>query len=131
MHGKPHYLEIVTPEVDAVCTLHAETAGVTFDEPVPELGGARVAVLPDGGLLGVRGPLREDEGPLCRIYFLVDDLDSAVAAARKAGAEVALGDMRLGNRGRIAIVICGGVEQGFWQPREPREFETTCGPETT
>jgi len=73
-------------------------------------------VLPGGSRLGIRAPLRDDEGPLWRIYLRVDDLERATAAAREAGGEVALDGIRLGGaHGRISIVLCGGVEHGLWQ----------------
>lgn len=116
MTGEPHYLEIVTPDVDGVCTYYERAVGVSFDEPLANLGGARVAVLPSGARLGVRGPLRDDEGPLWRVYLRVDDLDAAITAARLAGAFVALEGMSLGDEhGRIGIVIHGGVEHGLWE----------------
>jgi hypothetical protein len=50
------YLEIVTPDVDAVCATYARLHGVNFGEPEPGLGSARTSPLPSGGLLGVRAP---------------------------------------------------------------------------
>jgi hypothetical protein len=49
-----HYLEIVTPEVDATCTTYAQLHGVTFTDPEPGLGNARTAKLDNGGMIGVR-----------------------------------------------------------------------------
>lgn len=110
------YLEIVTPQVDATCDVLAEIRGVGFGEPVPELGGARLAPMAAGGSIAVRGPLRPDEAPVVRPYLLVDDLDAAVAAAREAGAEIAIERMPLPGRGSIAIYILGGIEHGLWEP---------------
>ncbi len=110
-----HYLEIVTKDVDAVCATYAEQHGVEFSEPVPELGNARTAKLAKGGLVGVRAPMREDEAPVVRPYMLVDDLASAVAAAKAAGAEIAIESMEIPGRGTIAIYVQGGVQQGLWK----------------
>ena len=55
-----HYLEIVTKNVDAVCAAYAAVNGVQFDEPNAEFGNARTAALPDGGLVGVRAPMRNN-----------------------------------------------------------------------
>lgn len=112
---KIHYLEIVTPEVDALCAQYAATQGVTFGEPDAALGGARTAALDGGGMLGIRGPLRDDEGPVVRPYMLVEDIATAVQAAADAGAAVALPSMELPGHGTCAIVIHGGIECGFWQ----------------
>lgn len=110
-----HYLEIVTPEVEAVCALYGRVHGVTFGEPDPDLGGARTAALASGGWVGVRPPLRPSEPPVVRPYMRVDDLQAAVAAAVQAGAKVAVPPMRLGGHGQCAIVLQGGLEAGLWQ----------------
>jgi predicted enzyme related to lactoylglutathione lyase len=110
-----HYLEIVTPDVAAACALYSQMHGVTFSEPAPELGGARTAELANGGLLGVRGPLHEQETPVVRPYVLVDDIEAAVKAAEQAGGFIAMGATEIPGRGRFAIVIHGGIQSGLWQ----------------
>lgn len=114
-HIAIHYLEIVTPKVDATCAALSAARGVTFGEPVAELGGARTAQLADGGLLGVRGPLRDDEDPVVRPYVLVDDVASALAEAEANGAAVAMGPTPMPGRGVFAIYVLGGIEHGLWQ----------------
>lgn len=109
------YLEIVTPEVDALCNQYSAIHGVTFGDPDANLGGARTAKLNGGGLIGIRGPLRETETPVIRPYVLVDDIEAAVAAAADAGAEIAISSMSVPGYGTIAIVIQGGIECGLWQ----------------
>ena len=112
---KIHYLEIVTPDVDAFCKTYASLYNVTFGERDPNLGGARVAEMTNGGMLGVRAPLRDTEQPVVRHYLLVEDIQAAVDAAAKSGSDVALPPMQLAGHGTCAIVIQGGVETGFWQ----------------
>ena len=53
MNGKLHYLEIVTHDVDSLCTFYTRTAELQFNGPDGDLGGTRVAELPGGSLLGV------------------------------------------------------------------------------
>jgi len=84
-----HYLGIVTKEVDAVCSVYAAANELQFGEPDAGLGNPRTAALTGGGLVGVRAPMGESEEPVVRPYGLVDDIESAVAAAVDAGAEVA------------------------------------------
>ena len=79
------------------------------------LGGARTATLEDGGMVGVRGPLRDTEDPVVRPYILVEDIQAAVDVAAQSGAQVALPPMPLGDHGTCAIVIQGGIECGLWQ----------------
>ena len=76
-----NYLEIVAKEVDAVCAAYAAVNGVQFGEPKAGLGHARTAELPDGGLVGVRAPMHDAELPVVRSYWLVDDIEAAVASA--------------------------------------------------
>jgi uncharacterized protein len=112
------YLKIVTKEVDAICTAYASANGVQFSDPDAALGNARTAALAGGGLVGVRAPLRATEEPVVRPYWLVKDLDAAVAAAVQAGAVVAVPAMTIPGHGTIAICIQGGNDHGFWQDCE-------------
>lgn len=112
---KIQYLEIVTPEVDALCNQYAKIYDIEFSEPNASFGGARTAELDGGGKIGIRGPLRETETPVVRPYVLVDDIKAAVDTAAEAGAEVALPPMEIPGEGMFAIVIHGGIECGFWQ----------------
>lgn len=109
------YLEIVTPELEATCAALAAVHGVEFGDPIPELGNARTAALSDGGMIGVRGPMRDTETPVVRPYVLVDDIDSAVKSAESKGAEIAIGPMPIPGQGKFAIYILGGIEHGVWE----------------
>lgn len=110
-----HYLEIVATEVDAVCSAYAAANKVKFGEPVAELGNARIATASGGWLVGVRAPMRDTEDPVVRPYWLVEDIEAAVAAVVKAGGEVAHPPMEIPGHGRFAIYILGGIQSGLWQ----------------
>ena len=110
-----HYLEIVTPEVDAACETYAKTHKVTFGEMDPNLGNARTAKMSNGGTLGIRAPMHEAEMPVVRPYVLVDDIQAAVKAAENSGAVIALPPMPLAGHGTCAIFIQDGIESGLWQ----------------
>jgi len=112
---KIQYLEIVTPEVDVACETYSLLHGVKFSESDQNLGGARTAKLTNGGILGIRAPLRDTEKPIVRHYILVEDIQATVDAAAKSGAEVAVPPMELPGHGTCAIVIQDGIESGFWQ----------------
>lgn len=112
---KIHYLEIVTNQVDAVCAAHAAANGLVFGEPDPALGNARTALLPGGGMMGVRAPMHAEEQPVTRPYFLVDDIEAAVAAAEAAGARIALPPMEIKGKGWCAIYLMGDTQHGLWQ----------------
>lgn len=109
------YLEIVTKNVDAVCAAYAAAHEVQFGGPDAGLGNARTAPLPGGGLLGVRAPLHETEEPVVRPYWLVDDMEAALAAAVAAGGEVAHPPLEIPGHGSFAIYIQGGIHHGLWQ----------------
>jgi pimeloyl-ACP methyl ester carboxylesterase/predicted enzyme related to lactoylglutathione lyase len=110
-----HYLEIVTPSVDATCEALSKSHGVTFGKPIAPLGNARTAELRDGGRIGVRAPMRESEVPVVRPYVLVLDIEAAVKAAVAAGGEVAVPPMPIPGQGTIAIYVLGGIDHGLWQ----------------
>ncbi|WP_370980436.1 VOC family protein [Agaribacterium sp. ZY112] len=112
---KTYYLEIVTSDVDAICKSYAHIHQLEFGECEPMLGGARIAKLEDGAMVGVREPMRDTESAIVRHYVLVNDIQASVHAAEKLGAEVAVPPMSLGTYGSCAIVIQGGIESGFWQ----------------
>lgn len=112
---KIHYLEIVTPDVDAVCATYERLHGVSFGEPEPGLGNARTAALADGGKIGVRAPMHESETPVVRPYLLVDDLAAAAEAATAAGGEIAHPPLELPGHGTFAIYLQGGIHHGLWQ----------------
>jgi len=110
-----YYLEIVTKDVDGVCAVYTAANGLQFGDPDARLGNARTATLPGGGLVGVRAPMRESEEPVVRPYWLVDDIESAVAAAVGAGGEVAHPPLEIPGLGTFAIYFKGGVQHGLWQ----------------
>ncbi|MEM0985011.1 MAG: hydroxylase [Pseudomonadota bacterium] len=110
-----HYLEIVTPAVEATCVALAAQHDITFSAPVAGLGNARVASLSSGGRIGVRAPMREDEAPVVRPYMLVDDIDEASKAAKDAGAEFAMRATEIPGQGTFAIYVLGGIEHGIWE----------------
>ena len=114
------YLEIVTPDVDAVCTTYERALGVSFGEREAGLGGARTAELAGGGRIGVRAPMHESEQPVVRPYWRVSDIAAAWSAALAAGAEEAHPPLEIPGHGSFAIYVRGGVHHGLWQRPEVR-----------
>lgn len=110
-----HYLEIVSNDVEALCAVYERVHGLSFGPEDPDLGQARVAVRPDGSLVGIRKPLAAHERPTMRTYLEVDDIRQAVEQAEQAGAMIAYPPTRQGERGTFAIFIQGDVEHGLWQ----------------
>lgn len=112
---KIHYLEIVTLDVEAVCQAYLAAHNISFTSADALLGGARTSSLPDGSMLGVRKPLSETEGPIVRPYWLVENIDQALAKVKANGAEIALPPMEIPGRGKFAIYILGSINHGLWQ----------------
>lgn len=112
---KLHYLEIVSPDVDAVCKAYEAAHHVHFGEAEELLGGARTCTLPDGRIVGVRSPLRETEAPVVRPYWLVENIEQAIIDLKAQGAEIAVPPLDIPSKGTFAIYITGSVEQGLWQ----------------
>lgn len=110
-----HYLEIVTRQVDDVCSAYAAAHGVKFGKQDAALGNARTAEISGGGLVGVRAPMSETEEPVVRPYWLVDDVAAAVSAIEDAGGEIAHPPLQLPGHGTFAIYIAGGVHHGLWE----------------
>lgn len=109
------YLEVVSLDVSATCSTYERVHGLTFGEPQPELGNARTAASPDGGTVGVRAPMHDQEEPVMRSYFLVPDIEAAVAMVTAEGAEVMVPPMEIPGRGRCALYLMGGVQHALWE----------------
>ena len=112
---KIHYLEIVAADVDAVCASYAAVHGVQFSSPDALLGNARTATLADRMTIGVRGKMSDEEQPIVRPYWLVEDIEAALEAARSSGAEVVHPPLEIPGKGTFAIYIQGATHQGLWQ----------------
>ena len=110
-----HYVEIVCRDVAAQCAVLERVHGVTFGQPLADLGQARVAGAPDGSLIGVRAPLAKHEEPIIRTYLEVEDIAKSVQEAESAGAMIAYPPTRQGDTGTWAIYILGEVQVGLWQ----------------
>jgi predicted enzyme related to lactoylglutathione lyase len=110
-----HYLEIVTLDVDALCKVYQSQHDVSFDDPEPALGNARVAEFSNGGRIGIRAPMHADEQPVIRPYTLVDDIDVATKGAEDLGAEIIHPPMEIPGFGKFSICLTGPTQHGFWQ----------------
>jgi len=112
---KVHYLEIVSPDVESVCKAYELAQNISFSGPDEMLGGAKTSILSDGSIVGVRAPLRENETPVVRPYWLVDNIEKAVSDIETQGAEIAVPPLDIPGKGKFAIYILGSIEHGFWQ----------------
>lgn len=113
--ARVHYLEIVAEDVEAQCAALESVHGISFGEPVADLGQAHLAKMPDGSMIGVRAPMAAHEQPIIRTYLEVADVAKALADAEAAGAMIAYGPAPQGDTGTWGIYILGGVQFGLWQ----------------
>ena len=110
-----YYLEIVTPDVEVARDLYSDVHGWRFGDMASELGNAFVASLPGGSLCGIRAPMHDQEERIVRTYVRVTDIDQSIQRAADLGGTVALEPMEIAGRGKIAIYLLGGIQQGIWQ----------------
>jgi hypothetical protein len=125
---KIHYLEIVTPDVDAACALHSQMHRVDFGEAEPMLGGARTAKLASGGMLGIRAPLRPTETPVVRPYFLVEDIKASVAAAARPGHSLPWSRRRSQAMGNSPLLFMARLNRGCGRCEWARPREAVSEP---
>jgi len=111
----PHYLEIVSDDVDALVGMYERVHGLSFGSADADLGQARVATQTDGSIVGIRKPLASHETPIIRLYAGVDDIERAAKNAIEAGGTIAYGPTKQGQRGTFAIFFQGGIQHGLWQ----------------
>ena len=111
---KIEYLEIVTPDVEAMCELFGAVHGVTFGEPIAAFGNARTTQLAGGGRIGIRAPMRPDEAPVVRPYLRVEDINAAAEEAGAAGGQIAIPPMAIPGEMTFSIFLMGGIEHGLW-----------------
>ena len=114
-NSQVRFLEIVTPDVDGTVKIFESSGPATFSAPVPELGNARVAKLPDGSQMSVRAPMHDAEPPVTRTYFLTDNIEAATQAAVDAGAELAHPPLEIPGHGKFSIFFHGGNQFGYWE----------------
>jgi len=112
------YIEVVTEKVSECCDFYLAAYGWTFESPILELGGARVAVLDSGTRWGIRNPMAASESPTVRTYIRVADIEEAARVAIELGGVEALGPTGLGEHGKVAIFLLHGIEQGIWEFEE-------------
>lgn len=110
-----HYLEIVTKDGDREIAILERAKGVRFGDPVPALGGARLAHAPDGGTIAVRAPMHDAEEVATRPYFLTDTIEETLDALVALGAVVAVPPMKIEGHGTIAVYFVDGLQYGLWQ----------------
>lgn len=120
-HGKFHWNELMTRDVDRAKKFYADTIGWTFDAmPMPTGGTYWVAMEgsePAGGIFDISGAEYEGVPEGWMSYLAVDDVDARVKKATKAGAKVMKPAFDVPGVGRIVILTePGGAGIGWITP---------------
>lgn len=120
-HGKFHWNELMTRNVEGAKAFYGKALGWTFEEfPMPDGGVYWVAMTPTGpagGLFAMDGTEFEGMPERWFCYIATDDVDAAVAAASAAGAEIVRPVFEVPMVGRIAMLHdTGGAGIGFMTP---------------
>ncbi|MCG8416223.1 MAG: VOC family protein [Pseudomonadales bacterium] len=120
-HGEFNWIELQTQNTDAAIEFYKNAAGWRFQsETMPNGGKYWLAMLGEKVVCGI-WTLEEGSSELARnrwvIYLHVDDIDSALAQAKSAGAEVLREPWDVPGVGRIAMIRDpGGAEIGWVTP---------------
>lgn len=109
-HGKFHWNELMTNDVEAAKAFYAKVAGWTSEEmDMPEGGKYTVAMAggePAGGIMDMKQTQAPDgTPPHWFAYIAVDDVDARVAATKEAGGQVVMEPFDVEGVGRIAIIM--------------------------
>ena len=107
-HGAPIWYELLTRDLDAATTFYTELLGSTSkhspDSPSYDYRTLSNASGDFAGLMQMPEHVPADMSSYWSIYFAVDDIDAAVAAATSAGATLLMGPMTI-PPGRISSLL--------------------------
>jgi len=122
-HGKFHWNELMTRNVEQAKKFYADTLGWTYDGmPMPGGGTYWVANSggePAAGIFDISGPDYKDTPESWMPYIAVDDVDARVKKATKAGARVMKPAFDVPGVGRIVILLePGGAGVGWMTPAD-------------
>jgi uncharacterized protein len=120
-HGRFHWNELMTRNVEAAKKFYADTLGWSFDAmPMPGGGTYWLATIdgePVGGIFDISGAEYQGVPESWMPYIAVDDVDARVKKAIAAGAKLMKPAFDVPGVGRIAILMePGGAGVGWITP---------------
>jgi len=120
-HGKFHWNELMTRNVEQAKKFYADTIGWSFDAmPMPGGGTYWLAMVdgaPEAGIFDISGPEYKGVPESWMPYLAVDDVDARVKKATKAGAKVMKPAFDVPGVGRIVMLLePGGAGVGWMTP---------------
>jgi predicted enzyme related to lactoylglutathione lyase len=115
--GTPSWVDLSSPDVDASVKFYGDLFGWTADPGSPEFGGYRMLRSHGKQVAGVGPIMNPGQPPAWMTYVSVDDAGATSARAKKAGAEVLVEPMQVGDAGSMAVLQDPtGAVVGLWQP---------------
>ncbi len=119
-HGRFHWNELMTRDVEKAKKFYADTIGWSFqDMPMPD-GTYWIAMMDDepvAGIFEISGPEYQGVNETWMSYIAVDDIDARVRKAVQAGAKLMKGPFDVPGVGRIAMLTePGGAGIGWMTP---------------
>ena len=119
-HGKFHWNELMTRNVEGAKKFYADTLGWSYDA-MPMPGGtywvAKMGKDAAGGIFDISGAEYQGVPESWMPYIAVDDVDARVQRAVKAGAKLMKPAFDVPGVGRIAILMePGGAGIGWMTP---------------
>src|SRR5215467_6178232 len=122
--GTPSWIDLGSPDVDASVKFYGDLFGWTADEGSPEFGGYRMLRSNGKQVAGVGPLMNPQQPPAWTTYVSVDDARATSDKAKKAGGQVLVETMQVGDAGSMAIVQDPtGAVFGLWQPDQHRGAE--------
>jgi predicted enzyme related to lactoylglutathione lyase len=122
--GTPSWIDLGSPDVDASVKFYGDLFGWTADPGSTEFGGYRM--LRSGGkqVAGVGPLMNPQQPPAWTTYMSVDDAKATSEKAKKAGGQVLVETMQVGDAGSMAILQDPtGAVFGLWQPDQHKGAE--------
>ena len=112
-HGKVHWTELATREVDKSIAYYSEVCGWTFEAmDMGDMGMYHVGSnngVPTVGIYNIADmPGMEDTPPHWMSYLAVSDLDASVAKTKAHGGQIIRDAFEVPDVGRMAIVADPG-----------------------
>ena len=106
-HGRFHWNELLTNDVEAAKTFYGEIMGWTYDKMTGPEGAYYVAIKSNNPVCAIApmpAAAAADTPVHWFSYIEIDQLDASIASAKAAGATVLRDPLDLQDVGRIAIV---------------------------
>jgi len=122
--GTPSWVDLGSPDVDASVKFYGDLFGWTADPGSPEFGGYRMLRSKGKQVAGVGPLMNPQQPPAWTTYVSVDDAKATSDKAKKAGGQVLVETMQVGDAGSMAIIQDPtGAVFGLWQPDQHRGSE--------